>query len=596
MPTPNEQYLIDITLKLQGDKTVQALTKALEDAGRAAPKAQKAMKGAAKDTRAFGRVAANAGYQVQDFIVQVQGGVDPIRALGQQLPQLFIGFGALGSAIGVVAALLPSLIQLNKETADAAEDAGKSWDEYREALERWIKTRKTIDAIEAGLKAETALKDRTDAIAGFREELQELADAAATLAIPLGGGSVRNTGAITKAFGSLADFERYQQILAEMNDENIEQTAVDLAQLAAGLRGLADPATVTTLEGIVLQLTELNRETAAAPGVSAETASLIAANDYRQMLEEIKDAEYEALQAALEADKKRAESRAREAEARRRELLRSLQPVRANRGNPELNERFIEFQRKQAEELKRTEQIYRTLYPAAVQYADATELINQARERGIISEERYQAELAAATKTFEESTKEWSVAGELINTFDDNFTKMLDGVLMGTQDLAEGFEDMAKVIIAQLLKLLAYKAVFAGFGIDLGLPAGATGNAKGNVFSGGNVVPFANGGIVNSPTMFPMKSGVGLMGEAGPEAIVPLRRGAGGDLGIAAAPVNVVVNNMASGVRVNTRQTDQGLTLDVVMEQVSSAIRKGGNSIANAMEDSYSLGRGRAVY
>ena len=58
-------------------------------------------------------------------------------------------------------------------------------------------------------------------------------------------------------------------------------------------------------------------------------------------------------------------------------------------------------------------------------------------------------------------------------------------------------------------------------------------SAKGNVFSGGDVVPFARGGIVGGPTVFPMSGGrTGLMGEAGPEAVVPLRRGPNGSLGI----------------------------------------------------------------
>lgn len=52
--------------------------------------------------------------------------------------------------------------------------------------------------------------------------------------------------------------------------------------------------------------------------------------------------------------------------------------------------------------------------------------------------------------------------------------------------------------------------------------------AKGGVFDHGNVIPFAKGGVVSSPTTFP----IGLMGEAGPEAIMPLRRGKDGGLGV----------------------------------------------------------------
>lgn len=71
-------------------------------------------------------------------------------------------------------------------------------------------------------------------------------------------------------------------------------------------------------------------------------------------------------------------------------------------------------------------------------------------------------------------------------------------------------------------------------------------NAKGNVFSQGKTTAFANGGIVNSPTLFAMRGGTGLMGEAGPEAIMPLSRGADGRLGVktngASQPVNVTMN------------------------------------------------------
>ena len=75
-------------------------------------------------------------------------------------------------------------------------------------------------------------------------------------------------------------------------------------------------------------------------------------------------------------------------------------------------------------------------------------------------------------------------------------------------------------------------------------------NANGNVFAKNKIVPYAYGGIVNKPTLFPMANGAGLMGEAGPEAIMPLRRGANGKLGVEASGSevgNVVVNVDASG-------------------------------------------------
>jgi phage-related minor tail protein len=69
-------------------------------------------------------------------------------------------------------------------------------------------------------------------------------------------------------------------------------------------------------------------------------------------------------------------------------------------------------------------------------------------------------------------------------------------------------------------------------GLDKVSGAGVTAYAKGGV--PGRVVPFADGGVVAAPTYFPMSGGTGLMGEAGAEAILPLKRGADGALGVAA--------------------------------------------------------------
>ena len=68
-----------------------------------------------------------------------------------------------------------------------------------------------------------------------------------------------------------------------------------------------------------------------------------------------------------------------------------------------------------------------------------------------------------------------------------------------------------------------------------------------NLFSGlAGALPFAKGGVVSAPTYFPTGGGLGVMGEAGAEAILPLQRGADGRLGVAvggrAASVNVVFN------------------------------------------------------
>lgn len=67
-----------------------------------------------------------------------------------------------------------------------------------------------------------------------------------------------------------------------------------------------------------------------------------------------------------------------------------------------------------------------------------------------------------------------------------------------------------------------------------GLLGGLNLFADGAAFSAGRVRAFAGGGVVDGPSLFPMRGGAGLMGEAGPEAIMPLSRGPDGRLGVVA--------------------------------------------------------------
>ena len=105
-------------------------------------------------------------------------------------------------------------------------------------------------------------------------------------------------------------------------------------------------------------------------------------------------------------------------------------------------------------------------------------------------------------------------------------------------------------------------------------------NAMGNAFAANGIVPFAMGGLVDRPTMFKFANGgagrLGLMGEAGPEAIMPLRRLPSGRLGVEAAggsnsaPVNVTVNVDANGTSVQG-DAGQGEQLGRVISQAVQA-------------------------
>lgn len=106
-------------------------------------------------------------------------------------------------------------------------------------------------------------------------------------------------------------------------------------------------------------------------------------------------------------------------------------------------------------------------------------------------------------------------------------------------------------------------------------------NANGNAFSGGNVIPFQNGGVVTSPTFFGMSGNrTGLMGEAGAEAILPLRRGSNGRLGVESSgggTIVNVINNTSQEVQTNESQTGDGeKQIDIVIgSKVNSLLAKG---------------------
>lgn len=107
----------------------------------------------------------------------------------------------------------------------------------------------------------------------------------------------------------------------------------------------------------------------------------------------------------------------------------------------------------------------------------------------------------------------------------DRFGRALTSALSTATTGGKGLDDVLKGLGNRLA--------------DISLSAGLKPleSLLGNAVSGliGSVTPFADGGVVRATTFFPMGGGTGLMGEAGAEAILPLRRGSDGALGVASA-------------------------------------------------------------
>lgn len=190
----------------------------------------------------------------------------------------------------------------------------------------------------------------------------------------------------------------------------------------------------------------------------------------------------------------------------------------------------------------------------------------------------------------ESGTLAQNIAGSItltFNTLEDTLVEFTKSGRLNFQKFTEAIlEDLNRIIIrATIIRPLA-QGLLGAVGIGGATGSGAVPSfqsnpsfvaAQGGVFGPGGVVPFANGGIVSSPSLFGFgRNRTGLMGEEGPEAIVPLRRTSTGDLGVQATPPNVnvnIINN--SDARIEQRETtDQNgqRSIDVI---VNNAVRKG---------------------
>ncbi|MGR3505489.1 MAG: phage tail tape measure protein [Paracoccaceae bacterium] len=139
--------------------------------------------------------------------------------------------------------------------------------------------------------------------------------------------------------------------------------------------------------------------------------------------------------------------------------------------------------------------------------------------------------------------------GTLERGFSGGLRRAFDGLAFDGMKLSDALKTVASSMVnttyqSALRPVTDHMGGLLSKGIG-SLMGGLLPFAQGGSFAQGRVMPFASGGIVTSPTTFPMRGGMGLMGEAGPEAIIPLARGPDGKLGVRGGggrPVNVVIN------------------------------------------------------
>jgi phage-related minor tail protein len=162
---------------------------------------------------------------------------------------------------------------------------------------------------------------------------------------------------------------------------------------------------------------------------------------------------------------------------------------------------------------------------------------------------------------------------EIENTADKMFDLNIQSQLW-TQTLVEGLadaiaygrnlSDVLNNILRQLASSMLQKLIFGWLPFE-----------KGGVIDKGKVQPFASGGIIDKPLIFPMARGAGIAGEAGPEAILPLKRTSSGDLGVKAegggvTSITMNINAVDANSFVQMLKNNKTAITSLIVENISN--------------------------
>lgn len=259
-------------------------------------------------------VLQNTANQIGDMAVQLEGGTNAMRVMGQQLPQVLGGFGALGGALGVVAPLLGTVAAVGLPlaamflmTSDNADDASEKVKTFADKLsEAEAALRNAEAAME--LASEGGLDDLQEKYGIVTERVRELAEALAeieTRAAQVKIGQVlddalgdayqrqldRVFGTVGRAIAQAGTAEAQQEV--EQIREAIRGLQAEIAIFEAS--GQAIPAALTS------QLAEMRSELAALEGrvqdIGALAGDLIVSPETLSRISELQAQ----LQAAREA-------------------------------------------------------------------------------------------------------------------------------------------------------------------------------------------------------------------------------------------------------------------------------------------------------
>jgi lambda family phage tail tape measure protein len=238
-------------------------------------------------------------------------------------------------------------------------------------------------------------------------------------------------------------------------------------------------------------------------------------------------------------------------------------------------------------QLDRTVANFKEQFKTLVDVDALSEQLRKALEQAAIDAKDFGKQFG---KAFQDGIKSMGdLAGNLGSSFASAFEGMADQLTEFVTTGKANFRDFAASVLKDISRMIIRYAIFNAVKGILNAfnPAAALGssaanvaqyaplNAKGNVYAQNGIQAFARGGIVNGPTLFPFAKGIGLMGEAGPEAIMPLRRGRDGNLGVMSSgggTTNVVVNVDASGSKVEGDQSQAKALGNAISAAVQSEL------------------------
>lgn len=209
--------------------------------------------------------------------------------------------------------------------------------------------------------------------------------------------------------------------------------------------------------------------------------------------------------------------------------------------------------------------------------------LNGIQNASTVAEDSWQR-LITLSKEYDETVAKVDTAlieffdgvSEPAETFSDDMKTAVTGWASGFSasltdmvfDADASFGSIAESFARMLMQMVLQKGIVEPL-LKFAFPTAAVASAQGNVFSGAGISAYSNS-IVSKPTVFPFAKGVGLMGEAGSEAIMPLTRMPGGNLGVNAtggAVNNIIINNYSDQAATQTEQGNDtgGMDIEVMI-------------------------------